>query len=85
MRVRCIRRIHENYLKAQNVEQYGSNNPLPYISSDTTTYQQMQLASITPMTINSDDQKSELISDELKELNVDIDCRSSTGWKSEAY
>ena len=66
------------------MEQYGSNNPLPYISSDT-TYQQMQLASITPMTTNSDDQKSELISDELKELDIDIDGRSSTGWKSEAY
>ena len=67
------------------MEQYGSNNPLPYISSDTTTYQQMQLASITPMTINSDDQKSELISDELKELDIDIDGTSGSGWKSEAY
>ena len=67
---------NENHLQANNIEQYGSNDPLPFISSDTSSYQQMELASITPMTTNSDDQKSELNSDELK--------ASVISWKYEA-
>ena len=73
VRAQRILRLNDKYLQANNVEQYGSNDPLPYISSDTITYQQMQLASITPMTTNGDDPNSKLISDDLKELDIDID------------